>query len=200
MTNKEIIIDGVNVAECESHSSTPSSELCYMKGNKCNDNPNCYYKQLQRLTAKYSELEKELLFARTEVSKKVEYIQEQREIIMQKQRECEEYKIKVRYIHSFLRNKYNYGTFRPMWGAYLLKHLFNEDLADFFDDKAYKMADTIEEKETELARVTAQYNAVVEQNKSLQMELKQKYKLENLRDREGFDDLIRGTFLYRRAL
>lgn len=26
------------------------------------------------------------------------------------------------------------------------------------------------------------------------------YKLENLRDREGFDDLIRGTFLYRRAL
>lgn len=46
--NKEIIIDGVDVAGCKFHSSTPSSELCYMKGNKCNDNSNCYYKQLQR--------------------------------------------------------------------------------------------------------------------------------------------------------
>lgn len=48
MTDKKIIIDGVNVAECEYHSSTPNNELCYMKGNKCGDNPNCYYKQLQR--------------------------------------------------------------------------------------------------------------------------------------------------------
>lgn len=54
--NKEVIIDGVNVAGCEFHSSTPSSELCYMKGNKCNDNSNCPYKQLQRKEQECEEL------------------------------------------------------------------------------------------------------------------------------------------------
>lgn len=48
--NKQIIIDGVNIAGCEFHSSTLCSELCYMKGNKCNDNPNCLFKQLARKT------------------------------------------------------------------------------------------------------------------------------------------------------
>lgn len=48
--NKPIYVDGVDVAGCEFHSSTPSSELCYMKGNKCNDNLNCYFKQLARKT------------------------------------------------------------------------------------------------------------------------------------------------------
>lgn len=57
---QEIIIDGVNIAGCEFHSSTPSSELCYMKGNKCNDNPNCYYKQLQRKEQECEELKAEL--------------------------------------------------------------------------------------------------------------------------------------------
>lgn len=47
MTDKEIIIDGVDISTCIYHSSTTSSELCYMRGNKCNENPNCYYKQLQ---------------------------------------------------------------------------------------------------------------------------------------------------------
>lgn len=56
--NKPIMIDGVDVAGCEFHSSTPCSELCYMKGNKCNDNSNCYYKQLQRKTQECKELKK----------------------------------------------------------------------------------------------------------------------------------------------
>lgn len=68
------------------------------------------------------------------------------------ERERDELKTKVKYLHSFLKNRYNYGSFRPMWGAYLLKHLFNENLGDFFDEEAYKMADTIEEKEKQLSR------------------------------------------------
>lgn len=67
-------------------------------------------------------------------------------------RERDELKTKVKYLHSFLKNRYNYGSFRPMWGAYLLKHLFNENLGDFFDEEAYKMSDTIEEKEKQLSR------------------------------------------------
>ena len=57
---------------------------------------------------------------------------------------------KEKYLYYFLTNRYNYGSFRPMWGAYLLKHFFDRDLADFFDAKAYEMADTIEEKEKQL--------------------------------------------------
>ena len=58
MTDKPIMIDGVDIAGCEFHSSTPSSELCYMKGNKCNDNSNCRYKQLIRKTQECEELKK----------------------------------------------------------------------------------------------------------------------------------------------
>lgn len=45
MTDKEVIIDGVNVAECEFYPYV--SDDCREYG-KCQNNPNCYYKQLQR--------------------------------------------------------------------------------------------------------------------------------------------------------
>lgn len=60
MAYKEIIIDGVNVSECEYVSTTPSSVICYMKANKCKDNPNCYFKQLQRKTAECEKYEQAL--------------------------------------------------------------------------------------------------------------------------------------------
>lgn len=56
MNKEQIIIDGVDVSGCEYSSTTPSSVLCYMKGNKCNDNPNCYFKQLARKTQECEEL------------------------------------------------------------------------------------------------------------------------------------------------
>lgn len=71
MTDKEIIIHGVNVAECEFY------ELCGCiddnhELNECKDNPNCYYKQLKRL-----EFENKLLKADYEASeqenKKLKY-------------------------------------------------------------------------------------------------------------------------------
>lgn len=61
MTDKEVIIDDINVAGCEYHSSTPTSELCYMKGNKCKHNPNCYYKQLQRKEQECEKLKIQLM-------------------------------------------------------------------------------------------------------------------------------------------
>ena len=54
MTDNRIIIDGVDVSTCAYHSSTPSSELCYMRANKCNENPNCYFKQHGRLNTQYN--------------------------------------------------------------------------------------------------------------------------------------------------
>ena len=69
-----------------------------------------------------------------------------------KEQECKNYKEKVEYIHAFLRNPHNYGSFRPMWGAFLLHWLFNENLGDFFPEKAYEMADTIEEKEKQIIK------------------------------------------------
>lgn len=99
MTDKEIIIDGVNVAECKYHSSTPSSELCYMKGNKCNDNPNCYYKQLKRKTQECEELKKKfknLFGIDNEECWTVAFLNDEnaryKQALKQIEKECEHYK------------------------------------------------------------------------------------------------------------
>ena len=52
MTNKEIIIDGVDVSGCEDFGLRLSNkkvlEWCHNYDDHCKDYPNCYYKQLQR--------------------------------------------------------------------------------------------------------------------------------------------------------
>ena len=77
MTDK-IMIDGVDVSGCFYRSTnglTNHKEIyCREFTRDCKDNFNCYYKQLQRKTAECEEL-------RTELKFKVEYIQEQREVI-----------------------------------------------------------------------------------------------------------------------
>ena len=55
-----IIIDGVDVSKCKYRSSTPSSELCYNRGNKCNENSNCMFKQLARKEQECERLKNEL--------------------------------------------------------------------------------------------------------------------------------------------
>ena len=46
MTDKQVIVDGVNVSGCEHYGK--HSTLCYVDGELCRNNPNCYYKQLKR--------------------------------------------------------------------------------------------------------------------------------------------------------
>mgnify|MGYP004640941019 CR=1 FL=1 len=70
--------------------------------------------------------------------------------LKRKEQECNEYKDKVEYIHTFLRDPHNYGSFKPIWGSFLLHWLFNEDLGDFFPEEAYEMTDTIAEKEKQI--------------------------------------------------
>lgn len=79
MTDKEIIIDGVDVSRCEYCSSTPNSTLCYMKGNKCEDNPNCFYKQLQRLTVQYDKVLEHNKNLQREVENLTELVEEAKE-------------------------------------------------------------------------------------------------------------------------
>lgn len=57
MTNKEIIIDGVNVAECDNYKSLFYEYRC----GKCDKHPNCYYKQLAREKEKNEKLHEENL-------------------------------------------------------------------------------------------------------------------------------------------
>lgn len=55
---EEIIIDGVNVAEC----CYKDGVICRLNlpcGMECCDNPNCYYKQLKRLEQENKELKEE---------------------------------------------------------------------------------------------------------------------------------------------
>lgn len=54
MTDKQIIIDGVDVAGCAHYGS---QENCTIRAHqKCSNYPNCYYKQLARKTQEYKNL------------------------------------------------------------------------------------------------------------------------------------------------
>ena len=79
-------------------------------------------------------------------------IDEQAKQLKRKEQECEEYANKVEYIHAFLKDPHNYGSFKPMWGSFLLHWLFNENLGDFFPQEAYEMTDTITEKEKQIIK------------------------------------------------
>lgn len=52
MTNKEIIIDGVNVAGCEHYDNHTNIYFIKDKGKRycydCSLDPDCHYKQIQR--------------------------------------------------------------------------------------------------------------------------------------------------------
>ena len=70
-TNKQIIIDGVDVSGCGCFSNNPedvkTGQTCWYYteyvhdnewGTRCPEHPNCEYKQLQRKTAECEELQK----------------------------------------------------------------------------------------------------------------------------------------------
>ena len=59
MTDKEIIIDGVDVSECEFLWKEKLPKKICNNGNlacDCNSNPNCYFKQLKRKNQEYEDL------------------------------------------------------------------------------------------------------------------------------------------------
>lgn len=80
MTDKEIIIDGVDVSKCDRlivnqlYGYVCNCEEDTHIISSCKNRHNCYYKQLARKTQECEELHTELKF-------KVEYIQKQREVI-----------------------------------------------------------------------------------------------------------------------
>ena len=82
MTDKQIIIDGVDVSKCNYFNNTDKSyceECCSEFGCAiCNDRPNCYYKQLKRLEQENEELKAENERLKEEIKevKKYQYEQE----------------------------------------------------------------------------------------------------------------------------
>lgn len=114
--NEEIIIDGVNVAECEymlnnkikGKQLSPAKAMPYAKEtscicrknidtpyNFCKHNSNCHYKQLKRLEQKYNEV---LKLAKDNADSNEYCLQEDDEIIGKLQKENEELKF---YIDSY---------------------------------------------------------------------------------------------------
>ena len=66
MTDKEIIIDGIDVSKC-GHYHYRKCEIDYdewnneiIRYNECQNNPNCYFKQLKRKEQECEELKKQL--------------------------------------------------------------------------------------------------------------------------------------------
>lgn len=124
MIDKQIMIDGVNVAGCV---RLQDDEISCDLGGECKGWENCYFKQLARKTQEceklsilaqeesarnaYIEYElndklkqktQELYFARNEIHSKTEYIQEQRDIIDQLKQECEELKEKNKVLQKLV--------------------------------------------------------------------------------------------------
>lgn len=60
MTNKQIIIDGVNVAECVYR----AEEKCILKDDECCFFPNCHYKNWQRKEQECEKLKLDLIEAK----------------------------------------------------------------------------------------------------------------------------------------
>lgn len=73
----EVIIDGVNVAECQYYfyEDTEKAHTCRLIQVDddlhyiCKDNPNCYFKQLKRLEAKHGETVLKMAEAEVEIEK-----------------------------------------------------------------------------------------------------------------------------------
>ena len=128
MTDKEIIIDGIKYfKQCDINKGLDEEH---------------YVTEFHLLATHYNLLLEDYAL-------KYNNLKEQ---FKRKEQECKEYKDKVEYIHAFLRSPHNYGSFRPMWGSFLLHWLFNEDLGDFFPEEAYEMTDTIAEKEKQIIK------------------------------------------------
>lgn len=160
MTDKQIIIDGVDVSGCkyiDIENFEPPICHCVSQRDECEmpceDNKDCHYKQLKR---KEQELQKAMdNYVQLDLQRVKEY-NELVDLYKYKEQECDELKREKRNFYNFLTNKYNYGSFRPMWGTYLLRRFFKEDLGDFFDEKSYEMVDTLEEKEKQLDQLKAE--------------------------------------------
>ena len=61
MTDKQIIIDGVDVAGCEDYGYRGKARYwCHNYDEPCTDYPNCYYKQLKRKEQECEELKHEV--------------------------------------------------------------------------------------------------------------------------------------------
>ena len=62
MTDKQIIIDGVDVSGCECYTQNIKMDciLHPLQSDACKNNPNCYYKQLKRKEQKHEELKEEI--------------------------------------------------------------------------------------------------------------------------------------------
>ena len=89
MTDKQIIIDGVDVSKCEFYScglcNIPDSIETF---DSCMDkNPNCYYKQLKYLEKAFDHREKTYLTNLNNLADEAKFL---REKLHNKEQECEE--------------------------------------------------------------------------------------------------------------
>lgn len=138
--SEKIIIDGIDVSECEFY----CEEYCNLSNDR-NERLPFAEKCTGYSDCCYKQLKR-------------------------KEQECKEYADKVEYIHAFLKNPHNYGSFKPMWGSFLLHRLFNENLGDFLPQEAYEMTDTITEKEKQIIKYKQALDEIEENIKALNNE------------------------------
>ena len=117
MTDKQIIIDGCNVSGCGFYHSETGTECHialafaeeYTDDNhtyfKCEQNPNCYFKQLKYLEKAFDYREKTYLTNLNNLADEAKFL---REKLHSKEQECEELKEKLDYFKKCNKDLDNY--------------------------------------------------------------------------------------------
>ena len=82
---EQIMIDGVDVNRCIDFNKRDKVSCYHILYDKCNENPNCYFKQLARKTREFEQLEEKYEALKLEN-------QEGYEIVAELKHECEELK------------------------------------------------------------------------------------------------------------
>ena len=74
MTDKQIIIDSVDVSVCdELHINKANTIICDITGYLCEDRPNCYYKQLKRKEQKLAKIKRILVINARELEENLSH-------------------------------------------------------------------------------------------------------------------------------
>ena len=94
--DKQIMINGVDVNRCIDFNKRDKVSCYHILYDKCNENPNCYFKQLARSTQRIKDLEERITNHSNEIE---EYCSK----LADKDKECEELKERLERIEEDLK-------------------------------------------------------------------------------------------------
>lgn len=181
MKDKEIIIDGVDVSKCCWCDFEPDTDpYCRINDGEdlgCEDNSNCYFKQLARKTQECEELK---AYAQRQENQRETYYKE----FLKLSRECEKLKSQVD-------EDYNYYTTELKTLRDIVSNKEKRNAALFLTSDVLTEREILNSLDS-VRRTLSNYMVEIGDLKNLYFNIQE---IEGLRDRDAFSDLIRGILV-----